>query len=137
MPPAPASICLLRLSALGDATHVLPLVHTLRAVWPDVDIAWVIGKGEHRLLQGLPGVRFVEYDKKTGLRGMRALRREPGDHAGAACNIEHSLAGLQLRESNQHLSDRAADHGDEVALVILRHTPGKRVIEMLCHRISL
>ena len=29
-------------------------------------LTWVIGKGEHRLLEGLPGVEFVEYDKKTG-----------------------------------------------------------------------
>ncbi|KGM57120.1 ADP-heptose--LPS heptosyltransferase [Lysobacter arseniciresistens ZS79] len=76
MPPAPASICLLRLSALGDVTHVVPLVRTLRAAWPDVPLTWVIGKGEHRLLQGLEGVEFVEYDKKSGLAGMRALRRE-------------------------------------------------------------
>ncbi len=72
----PRSICLLRLSALGDVTHVLPLIHTLRSAWPDVALTWVIGKGERRLLDGLPGVRFVEYDKKTGLAGMRALRRE-------------------------------------------------------------
>jgi len=75
MPNAPASICLLRLSALGDVTHVLPLLHTLRAAWPGVAITWVIGKGEHRLLQGLPGVTFLEYDKKSGWQGMRALRR--------------------------------------------------------------
>ena len=75
-PAAPRSLCLLRLSALGDVTHVLPLLHTLRSAWPDVAITWVIGKGEHRLLAGLPGVRFVEYDKKTGLAGMRALVRE-------------------------------------------------------------
>jgi heptosyltransferase I len=74
--PAPASICLLRLSALGDVTHVLPLVRTLRKAWPAIELAWVIGKGEHRLLKGLPGVRFLEYDKNSGLAGMRAVRRE-------------------------------------------------------------
>jgi heptosyltransferase I len=75
-PPAPPrSICLLRLSALGDVTHVLPLVHTLQAADPEVAITWVIGKGEQRLLDGLPGVEFVVYDKKTGLGGMRALRQ--------------------------------------------------------------
>lgn len=73
---APASICLLRLSALGDVTHVLPLVRTLRKALPGVEMTWVIGKGEHRLLDGLPGVRFLEYDKKSGLAGMRTLRRE-------------------------------------------------------------
>ena len=76
MPQTPLSICLLRLSALGDVTHVVPLVRTLQAAWPHVALTWVIGKGEHRLLEGLPGVHFVEYDKKTGLAGMRALRRQ-------------------------------------------------------------
>lgn len=75
---APRSICLLRLSALGDVTHVLPLLHTLRKAWPEAEIAWVIGKGEHRLLDGLPGVRFIEYDKKSGIKGMRDVRRQCG-----------------------------------------------------------
>lgn len=74
-PAAPTSACLLRLSALGDVTHVLPLVHTLQRAWPQLPIAWVIGRGEHRLLAGLPGVEFVEYDKRSGLAGMRAVRR--------------------------------------------------------------
>lgn len=71
----PPSICLLRLSALGDVTHVLPLVHTLRRAWPEAPITWVIGRGEQKLLDGLPGVEFIVYDKKSGLAGMRALRR--------------------------------------------------------------
>ena len=73
---APQSICLLRLSALGDVTHVLPLIRTLREGLPGVALTWVIGKGEQKLLDGLPGVEFLVYDKKTGLAGMRALRRE-------------------------------------------------------------
>ncbi|MGH8076382.1 MAG: glycosyltransferase family 9 protein [Lysobacter sp.] len=72
----PRSICLLRLSALGDVTHVVPLVRTLRAAWPQASLSWVIGKGERRLLERLEGVEFLEYDKKSGLSGMRALRRE-------------------------------------------------------------
>ncbi|WP_417472857.1 glycosyltransferase family 9 protein [Luteimonas mephitis] len=72
------TICLLRLSALGDATHVVPLVRTLRRAWPGVALTWVIGKAEHRLLEGLDGVEFVVYDKNTGLAGMRALRRQFG-----------------------------------------------------------
>ena len=76
LPLAPgAHVCLLRLSALGDVTHVLPLIHSLRAGIPDVRITWIIGRGEHRLLAGLPGVDFVEYDKKSGIAGMRAIRR--------------------------------------------------------------
>jgi heptosyltransferase I len=71
----------LRLSALGDVTHVVPLVRTLQAAWPQVALTWIIGKGEHRLLEGLPGVHFVEYDKKTGLAGMRAARRQLRERA--------------------------------------------------------
>lgn len=55
---------------------MVPVVRTLRSAWPGVAITWVIGKGEHRLLAGLEGVEFIEYDKKTGLAGMRALRRQ-------------------------------------------------------------
>jgi heptosyltransferase I len=76
----PRSICLLRLSALGDVTHVLPLVHTLQRAWPGVALTWIIGKGEQRLLDGLPGVEFVVYDKKTGREGMAALRDTLAGH---------------------------------------------------------
>lgn len=55
---------------------MVPVIRTLRHAWPEVAITWVIGKGEHRLLAGLENVEFVEYDKKTGLAGMRALRRQ-------------------------------------------------------------
>nr|WP_255784080.1 glycosyltransferase family 9 protein [Lysobacter chinensis] len=86
---------MLRLSALGDVTHVLPLVHTLRDAWPQARLAWVIGRGEHRLLDGLPGVSFFEYDKKTGLAGMRALRRELRQYLGTTDRFD-ALLQMQL-----------------------------------------
>ena len=70
------SLCLLRLSALGDVTHVVPLVRTLQRAWPGLTLHWVIDKGGHKLLEGLNGVVFHTYDKKSGLAGMRALRKE-------------------------------------------------------------
>jgi len=69
-------LCLLRLSALGDVTHVVPLVRTLQQARPGIELHWVIDKAGHRLLEGLPGVAFHVYDKKSGLAGMRALRGE-------------------------------------------------------------
>ncbi len=71
----PRSLCLLRLSALGDVTHVVPLVRTVQRAWPQVSLTWIIGKGEHRLLAGLEGVDFVEYDKASGFAGMRTVRQ--------------------------------------------------------------
>ena len=70
------SLCLLRLSALGDVTHVVPLVRTLQRAWPDgPPLHWVIDPAGLRLLDGLDGVVFHAYDKRSGLAGMRALRR--------------------------------------------------------------
>ncbi len=75
LPAAPASICILRLSALGDVTHVLPLVQRLGEHWPGTHITWIIGKAEHRLLQGLQGVEFIVFDKRGGWPAIRALRQ--------------------------------------------------------------
>jgi heptosyltransferase I len=73
-PSAPRSICLLRLSALGDATHAVPLLRTLRRAWPEVAITWIIGKGEARMLEGLEGVELLPFDKNSGWAGLRDLR---------------------------------------------------------------
>jgi heptosyltransferase I len=72
----PEHLCLLRLSALGDATHVVPLVRTIQRAWPSTRLTWIIGKGERLLLDGLEGVEFIVYDKKTGFAGMRALWKQ-------------------------------------------------------------
>ncbi|WP_312237860.1 glycosyltransferase family 9 protein [Stenotrophomonas sp.] len=74
MASASSSVCLLRLSALGDVTHVVPLVRTLQQARPGTPLHWIIDKAGHKLLDGLPGVVFHPYDKKSGLAGMRALR---------------------------------------------------------------
>lgn len=68
------SICILRLSAIGDVTHVIPVVLSLQAQWPDVKITWVIGKIEAKLIGDLPGVEFIIFDKKAGRRGYAELR---------------------------------------------------------------
>jgi heptosyltransferase I len=73
--PSPRSICILRLSALGDVTHVLPVVNALRTAWPNAAITWVIGKPEHRLLEKMPGVEFIVVDKARGWNGLGELRR--------------------------------------------------------------
>ena len=70
----PQSICILRLSALGDATHTLPVVRALQDHWPDTRITWIIGKLERRLLAGLGEVEFIVFDKHGGWNEVRKLR---------------------------------------------------------------
>ncbi len=67
-PEPPDTLCLLRLSALGDITHVLPTLHTLQTNWPDTRITWIIGKTEHALVKELKNIEFVVFDKKAGFR---------------------------------------------------------------------
>lgn len=72
---APRQICVLRLSALGDVCHALPVVRTLQDAWPETAITWIIGKLEHRLLGHLPGIEFIVFDKKAGRAAYAGLRR--------------------------------------------------------------
>jgi heptosyltransferase I len=79
MPPLsaaspPQSLCLLRTSALGDVTHVVPIVRTLQAHWPQTRLTWVVGKLEHKLVGDLPGVEFIVFDKSAGWRAFQSLR---------------------------------------------------------------
>ncbi|OOG55841.1 ADP-heptose--LPS heptosyltransferase [Rhodanobacter sp. B05] len=71
--PHPSSICLLRASAIGDVTHVVPLLRTLQQAWPQASLTWIVGKLERKLVGDLPGVEFVTFDKAAGWRGMRAV----------------------------------------------------------------
>ena len=72
----PQSLCILRLSALGDITHALPIFHTLRHAWPNTNITWIIGKTEHELVKGLVGVEFIIFDKKAGFSAYKKLGKQ-------------------------------------------------------------
>ena len=78
MDRAPESLCLLRLSALGDVTHAVPVVRTLQRAWPDTRLTWIIGRLEAELVGDLPGVEFIVFDKARGLAAYRDLRRRLG-----------------------------------------------------------
>ena len=70
------SICVLRLSAIGDVTHVIPVILSLQAQCPEATITWITGKIEARLIGDLPGVEFIVFDKNAGWRGYADLRKK-------------------------------------------------------------
>ena len=72
----PQSICIVRLSALGDVTHAIPVLRAIQNQWPRTRITWICAKLEFRLLTVLDEVRFIVIDKKFGLGGFRILRRQ-------------------------------------------------------------
>lgn len=72
----PRSLCLLRLSALGDVCNNVPLVRAIQRAWPDTALTWIVGKAEHRLVHDLPGVEFIVFDKRGPFAGFRSARAE-------------------------------------------------------------
>ncbi len=70
---APKSICILRLSAIGDVCHALSVVQLIQATYPECQITWVMGKIEAQLLGDIPGIQVVVFDKKRGLKGMKEV----------------------------------------------------------------
>lgn len=72
---APASVCILRLSAIGDTCHVLPVVRSLQHAWPQTRFTWIIGSLEARLLGHIPDIEFIILDKGSLLHSFRSLAR--------------------------------------------------------------
>lgn len=76
---SPQSVCILRLSAIGDACHVLAVVRTLQQAWPDANFTWIIGKLEAKLLGHIPDIEFIVFDKKAGRVAYQQLKQQLRD----------------------------------------------------------
>jgi heptosyltransferase I len=74
----PQNICILRLSAIGDTCHVVPVLRTLQQAWPATRFTWVIGATESRLMGCLPEVEFITVDKHASRASRIALARKLG-----------------------------------------------------------
>lgn len=72
---APDSLCILRLSAVGDICHTLPVVRTIQSHWPSTKISWIIGQLEASLVHDIPGIEFVIFDKSRGMNAYLDVRK--------------------------------------------------------------
>ena len=72
----PRDVCILRLSAIGDTCHALPVVRTLQRAWPQSRFTWVIGGAEAALMSGIDGVALAVLDKSAAAGGFMGLRRQ-------------------------------------------------------------
>ncbi|WP_371187968.1 glycosyltransferase family 9 protein [Thalassotalea maritima] len=88
----PTSICILRLSALGDVCHTVAMVQQIQKQYPQTNITWVVGKVEHSLLQGLPGIEFIVFDKSQGWHAYQQLRQQmQGRHFDVLLHMQVAL----------------------------------------------
>ena len=97
----PRNVCILRLSALGDTCHVVPVLRTLQQAWPTTQFTWIIGKAEARLLGLIEGVEFITVDKRAGLFGMRReLRNKLGSrHFDALLHMQLAMRASLLAQA--------------------------------------
>jgi heptosyltransferase I len=72
----PESLCIIRLSAIGDCVHTLSVVRSIQAAWPRTRITWIIGKTEYALFEGAYGIEFIIFDKSKGWRALMDVRRQ-------------------------------------------------------------
>ena len=70
-------ICIVMMSAVGDAVHVLPVLHALNRHSPDSRITWVLQPGPATLVRGHPHVdEIVLFERAKGWRAFTDVRRE-------------------------------------------------------------
>ena len=69
-------VCIVMMSAVGDAVHVLPVVNALKRHHPRTHITWVLQPGPATLVRGHPSVdEIVLFDRSKGLGGFLEARR--------------------------------------------------------------
>ena len=72
----PTSICILRLSAIGDVCHAIACVQSIQRQWPETKITWVCGTLEAQLLQHVPNINVISFDKNAGFKAYLNLRNQ-------------------------------------------------------------
>ena len=78
-PGVPDRICIVMMSAVGDAVHVLPVINALKRANPSTKITWILQPGAAALVRGHRSVdEIVLFDRSKGLRTFLDIRRELG-----------------------------------------------------------
>lgn len=98
----PKSLCILRLSAIGDVCHAIACVQAIQKQWPETKITWVSGKLEAQLLKHIDNIEVVEFDKKSGFKAYLQLQKQLKDHHFDAllhmqAALRSSIASLMIK----------------------------------------
>ena len=93
----PSSICILRLSSIGDITHVIPVIKTIQQNLPKSDITWVIGKNEYQLVKSIKKIRFIIIDKNKTIQSILNLKNTiKGERFDVLLHMQRSLRSKLL-----------------------------------------
>ena len=88
------------------------MVRTIQQAWPQTRLTWIIGKTEYALLQGIPDIEFLVFDKARGLSAYRDVRRQLQSRRFDALlhmqmSLRASLISLQVKAPIKLGFDRA------------------------------
>ncbi len=106
-------ILIVRIGALGDALHTLPLLNELRRRAPDAEIDWAAGKSIIRFLEGHKAVRkFVPVER--GARGLLKAALAVRDQYDLAIDTQGLIkSALLARAAAPKVIGRAFGHARE------------------------
>ena len=97
---APRHVAIVKLSALGDVVHALPVAAAIRRAWPAVRVTWIV---ERRVAGVLAGHAAVDEVVEVDTRGWRRARR-----AGEVTAALREMGALRRRLRALH-ADVALD----------------------------
>ena len=70
-------VCIVMMSAVGDAVHVLPVINAIKRHRPTAHITWVLQPGPAALVRGHPLVdEIVLFDRAKGVGGFVEVRHQ-------------------------------------------------------------
>ncbi len=76
-PGVPDKICIVMMSAVGDAVHVLPLINALKRENPKTRISWVLQPAPGTLVRGHRSVdEIINFDRSRGLMAFADVAQE-------------------------------------------------------------
>ncbi|HXN76798.1 MAG TPA: glycosyltransferase family 9 protein, partial [Gemmatimonadaceae bacterium] len=76
-PGVPDNICIVMMSAVGDAVHVLPVINALKRANPKTRITWVLQPGPAALVGGHRSVdEIIVFDRSRGLMAFADIASE-------------------------------------------------------------
>lgn len=72
-------VCVVMMSALGDAVHTLPVINAIKRQHPRAHITWVLQRAPAELVTGHRSVdEIVLFDRRRGLRAFLDVKRQLG-----------------------------------------------------------
>ena len=70
-------VCIVMMSAVGDAVHVLPVISALKRQHPSARVTWILQPGPASLVRGHPLVdEIIIFDRSKGLASFLEVRQQ-------------------------------------------------------------